>query len=56
MNIKERYDRFKKEVAYLFERLEEDLGLAHDPNAENVVTTDSGGGTTSPPTVPGGGH
>jgi hypothetical protein len=45
-------ERFEKEVAYLVEKLKEDLGLADD----TTVHTDSGGGPHSPPTQPGGGH
>ncbi len=46
-------ERFEKEVAYLIEKLKEELGLSHDADG-GVVAADSGGGTTTPPTKPGG--
>jgi hypothetical protein len=43
-------ERFEKEVAYLIEKLKEELGLADD----TTVHTDSGGNGPPPPPVVGG--
>jgi hypothetical protein len=48
MDFHERILRAEKEIAYIFEKLKEDLGLS----SGGTVTTDSGGGPSGPPTKP----
>ena len=50
MSIHEKFERLEKEVAYLFEKFKEEVGLGG-----GAATTDSGGGGGSePPKKPGG--
>jgi hypothetical protein len=51
MSIHEKFERLEKEVAYLFEKFKEEVGLSG-----GVATMDDsgGGGGGNPPTKPGG--